>query len=180
MFIFGIANFHKTFFIYRAQEMLIGHTNSFFLATSWSILLYVLLNCIRALAEVCMGYVSDYIDRKKLLAVFGFGLFGLVNIVLIFTQAQMMLWIIIFFSAGWSLGTVSTLEKSYAAQLLPEETRGTGFGVLQGIDGLGDLLSSIIVGMLWNFISPEAAFVYAALLSFGACFLFFVIQKKYQ
>jgi MFS family permease len=178
MFIFGIANFNKTFFIYRAQEMLLGQGNSFILATSWSILLYVLLNCVRAVAEACMGYISDYIDRKKLLTFFGFGLFGLVNIALIFTQSQLLLWIIIFVCAGWSLGTVTSLEKSYAAQLLPEQSRGVGFGVLQGINGIGDLLSSIIVGALWNFISPVIAFSYAAVLSFVACILFFTINDS--
>ena len=176
MFIFGISNFNKTFFIYRAQEAF-GHNHSFVLATSWAILLYILLNCMRAIAEVGIGFLSDYINRRILLAVFGFALFSLVNIILLVASTNIFLWILIFICAGFSLGTVTSLEKSYAAQLLPEKDRGTGFGLLQCVDGIGDLLSSVVVGGLWTYISPEISFIYAAITS-GIAALFFIIKIR--
>ncbi len=54
-----------------------------------------------------------------------------------------------------------SLEKSMAAQLLPAKVRGSGFGVLATVNGIGDLVSSIAVGVLWSSVSPNAGFLYA-------------------
>lgn len=177
MFIFGIANFNKTLLIFRAQEMLLGSSSSSIIATGIAISLYILFNVIRSIAEFSIGSLSDYINRKILLSFFGFGTFALTTVILVFAKTQILLWIIIFICAGFSAGTVSSVEKSYAAQLLPENTRGTGFGFLQSIDGVGDLLSSVIVGGLWSFISPEIAFIYSTILSILSSVLLFRIRK---
>ena len=82
---------------------------------------------------------------------------------------------------GWSLGVAAllalavlfglagihhafeqSLEKSLAAELLPGELRGTGFGVLATANGIGDLFSSVVVGTLWSAVNPAAGFLYAA------------------
>jgi len=54
------------------------------------------------------------------------------------------------------------LEGAIAADLLPQELRGTGYGVMATVNGLGDFLSSLIVGFLWTYASPIYAFGYAA------------------
>jgi dipeptide/tripeptide permease len=48
---------------------------------------------------------------------------------------------------------------------LPREVRATGFGVLATVNGIGDFVSSIMVGFLWSAVSPAAGFAYAALLT---------------
>lgn len=176
MFVFGIANFHKTLIIFRAQEMLMGETSSSIIASSWAILLYVLFNAIRSMSEISIGALSDYIDRKFLMAC-GFGLFAVVTFSMLFAGAHIPLWIFIFMCAGSSAGIITAVEKSYAAQLLPETTRGIGFGLLQSTDGLGDLLSSAIVGLLWSIISPEVAFIYALVFSIVSLILILFLEK---
>jgi uncharacterized membrane protein YeaQ/YmgE (transglycosylase-associated protein family) len=47
------------------------------------------------------------------------------------------------------------------ADIAPEEVRSTGFGVLAAVNGIGDLVSSAIVGALWTAYSPTVAFSYA-------------------
>ena len=60
------------------------------------------------------------------------------------------------------------------ARLLPDRLRGSGFGVLGGVQSFGDFASSAVVGVLWAAVSPTVAFFYAAgwmlvsLLSTGA------------
>jgi hypothetical protein len=44
--------------------------------------------------------------------------------------------------------------------MLPREVRGSGFGLLATVNGLGDLLSSIVVGILWAKVSPVAAMAF--------------------
>jgi len=47
---------------------------------------------------------------------------------------------------------------------LQAQVRGSGFGVLATLNGVGDFASSIIVGFLWSSVSPAAGFLYAAIL----------------
>ncbi|MBA3954369.1 MFS transporter [Candidatus Dependentiae bacterium] len=173
-FVFRCGNFNKTLLIYRAQEMLTGTTSSYLVATGWAILLYILFNIIRAVSEYSLGAISDKASgksRKNLLILAGFSLFGSISIGLIFVTTQWSLWMVIFILAGISAAAVTTLGKAYAADLLPTQLRGTGYGLLQSVEGIGDLISSLTVGLLWTFLGPWAGFSYAASLSFGAALL---------
>ena len=69
----------------------------------------------------------------------------------------------IFALAGLVSGVRDTLEGSAAAGLIPAEHRGLGFGLLGGVNGLGDLVSSLVVGALWT-LHPALGFGYAAAL----------------
>lgn len=178
MFVFGVSNFNKLLIIFRAQELLMGQSNSFILATSTSVLLYVLFNVIRSISEYGLGALSDIMSRKNLLATFGFGLFGLVNYMMLFPSNNVFVWSAIFICAGVSAGAVSALERAYAAQLLPSNVRGIGFGLLQMFDGIGDLISSIIVGLFWNVFSPEIGFLYAMILSIISMILLLLFKSK--
>ena len=57
-----------------------------------------------------------------------------------------------------------TLEDSLCAELVGEEQHGMAFGVLATVNGIGDFLSSIIVGVLWTSLGTAAAFGYSAVL----------------
>jgi hypothetical protein len=48
------------------------------------------------------------------------------------------------------------------ARLLPDRLRGSGFGLLGGVQSFGDFASSAIVGLLWTAVSPTVGFAYAA------------------
>jgi len=55
----------------------------------------------------------------------------------------------VFGVSGLYMGVRETLEGATAASLLPTASRGTGFGVLATVGGLGDLISSPLIGYLW-------------------------------
>jgi hypothetical protein len=85
---------------------------------------------------------------------------------------------LLFAFSGISAASYTALEKAYAADLLPANLRGTGYGVLQTIDGIGDFISSFAVGFLWSALSPAVSFAYAALLSFSAAGLLYFVRNK--
>lgn len=179
MFLFGMGNFNSALLIYRVQQLW-GYEHSLIIATSQGVLLYIFFNLIRACSEFGIGALSDYVNRKKLLAFFGFGFFGITAIGFMAYTTSLWFWLIFFGCAGVSAGTVKALEKAHAAYILPENVRGIGLGLLQSVDGIGDLLSSIVVGALWSTISPFVGLMYAAILSFIAMFLLlFHSFKKY-
>ena len=66
------------------------------------------------------------------------------------------------------------LEKSLAAELLAPEIRGTGFGVLATVNGIGDFATSIIVGALWTMVAPAYGFLYGAIFSVAGAALVYL------
>ena len=64
--------------------------------------------------------------------------------------------------AGAGMGLTDTAESALVARLLPNELRGSGFGLLGGVQSLGDFVSSAAVGLVWTVVSPGAAFILAA------------------
>ena len=72
---------------------------------------------------------------------------------------------VLFVAVGASTALVETGEGSHAAELLDPAIRGRGFGLLGLVDGIGDLVSSVVVGILFTVTSPAWGFAYAAALS---------------
>jgi sugar phosphate permease len=98
-----------------------------------------------------------------------------------FLTADFLFLVPLFLVAGFFTAITDTIEGTAAAGFLPSETRGTGFGVLQTINGIGDFASSAVVGILWAIISPLVAFTYAAMLSAaGGIILLYLTRNKQE
>ncbi len=70
----------------------------------------------------------------------------------------------VFALAGVVVGVEDALEDSLAAELAPREQHGMAFGTLAAVNAFGDFVSSAVIGLLWSFASPSAAFGFASLL----------------
>lgn len=177
LFIFSIGFFNKILFLQRAQELL-EPTYGSIRTTSLIVILYTLFNCVRAMSEYGSGFLSDHYSRKKLLAMLGFGLFGLMNIGFMTNASTISVLVLLFAIGGLSVATVTSLGKAYAADLLPAHVRGTGYGLMQAVEGISSLISNILVGFLWSYVSPTIAFTYVAIVSLVAAFLLLLIPDK--
>lgn len=176
MFIFGIGNFNRTLLLLRVQEVLspiIGIVT----AGSMAVLFYTIRNITQAIADYGIGSLSDKIG-KKIPLLLGFFLFGVMSLGFIYSSTNIFYFILLFVISGISAAAYTALEKAYAADLLSSNIRGTGYGILQTIDGIGDFISSFVVGTLWIIFSPVIAFVYSAILSFVASFLLLAFMKR--
>jgi hypothetical protein len=69
-----------------------------------------------------------------------------------------------------------TVEDSLCAELVTEDHHGMAFGVLATVNGMGDFLSSIIVGALWSAFGTSVAFAYAAMLAVAGAVLVATIK----
>ena len=177
MLVFGIGNFNRTLLLLRTQEILTP-VNGIIIAGSMAVLFYAIRNIAQAAADYGVGALSDKVGKKILLAVLGFFLFGTMSLGFIYTSTNIFYFIFLFVLSGISAATYTALEKVYAADLLPSDVRGTGYGVLNTIDGIGDFVSSFVVGTLWVVISSFVAFMYGAIISFLAAFLLLVFMRK--
>ncbi|MDO8567470.1 MAG: MFS transporter [Dehalococcoidales bacterium] len=158
--IFGLGNFADSMLILRATELLSPAWGAV-VAASFAILLYTIHNVFYAALSFPIGVIADKIGKKRLL-VLGYFLTGVTSAGFMLNTGNFWYLVLFFVLAGLAIAITDSMEKTVAADLLPDNLRGTGYGALATINGLGDFASSALVGLLWTAISPAAGFGYAA------------------
>lgn len=160
---FGLGDFSHTLLILRAVQLLTSQHGAAAAGTI-AVSLYALHNVAYAAACFVSGQLGDRWGKRRVLA---FGYLLSAFMCLGFLTPLSALWHLgaLFLVGGTFVGIEETLEKAVAADLLPAQLRGSGFGVLATVNGLGDFASSIIVGLLWETAHPGLGFVYSAILS---------------
>ena len=171
--IFGAGDYSHTLMILAATQLL-APRYGVARAAAIAGLLYVLHNVLYALSAYPAGALSDKRGRRGLLAL-GYVLGAIVA--LGFAAAfwskleNVFLIALLFMFGGAFIAIQDALEGAMTADLVPEiSKRGVAYGVTGSVNGVGDFISSAIVGIVWSFYSPVAAFAYAALMMTGGAF----------
>ena len=159
VFAHGIGDFAPTLLILRANQILAPQVGTR-RAAAISVSLYTFHNLVSAAATYPAGALGDRIGKRGLLACgYLIGVLAFAGFVLVPPSLPVLF--VLFALAGAHQAFPQSLEKSLAAELIPLASRGSGFGVLATVNGIGDLVSSIVVGALWSSVSPNAGFLYA-------------------
>ena len=174
--LFGLGNFAHTLLILRAVTLLTPSYGGV-RAGQLAIGLYILHNVLYAAVSYPAGVLADRMDKKILLSV-GYGLFGLMCVGFLVVGQSVIGLVAVFVCAGLYIGIVDAVEKATAADLLPENCRGTGFGALAAVNSVGDLISSSAVGLLWSRFSIAAGFSYAAFFALAAALALLTLPKQ--
>jgi MFS family permease len=172
--LFGLGNFADSLLILRATDLLSPAMGAV-VAGSLAIVLYTIHNVFYAALSFPVGVLADRFGKKTLLAL-GYLLTGISVIGFIFNIGNLVYLGIFFVLAGIAIAITDAMEKIVAADLLPENLRGTGYGTLATVNGVGDFASSTIVGSLWTAISPLAGFGYSAVLTISGAGLLFSMR----
>ncbi len=165
--VFGLGQFAPTLLVLRATEL----TGS----PETAMALYVLFNGVQAASAYALGALARRLGSLNLLGM-SYLAFALTALGFAFVQENVLALILLFALAGFAVGGIEAMEPTVSAELLPSAVRGTGFGALGAANGLGDLLSSLLVGVLWSAYGPEAGFGFAALMN-GASVLLLVLLR---
>jgi MFS family permease len=140
-------------------------------------LLWALLHVVKALTSVWGGVKSDTRGRRVVIGA-GWMIYALVYLGFAVSTSitGLIAWFLFYgFYYGLSEGT----EKALIADLAPSTLRGTAFGIYNAVVGFGALLASVVFGLVWKTVSPEAAFGMGAALALLAVALLaaFVREK---
>lgn len=160
--IFGAGDFSHTLLILLATQKLtpaFGATA----AASAAVALYVAHNIAYAAFAFAAGWLADHFPRRRVLA-FGYALAALMALLLIFLPPSLSVLAVVFVVGGLFVAIEETVEDSLCAELVPDEQHGMAFGVLATINGVGDFLSSVVVGALWTAFGTPVAFSYSFVL----------------
>jgi MFS family permease len=175
--LFGVGDFAHTLLILRATQILM-QTQEAAKAAQLAMSLYVIHNIIYAGASVPVGTLGDRWGKGLLLAL-GYFIAVLMNLGFLLSPSHYAGLALLFGLGGVFIAIEDALERALAAELLPPEIHATGFGVLATVNGIGDFVSSIVVGFLWAKLSPSAGFAYAALFCLlGAFMMWRTIHQK--
>jgi MFS family permease len=136
-------------------------------AAQLAALFYTLRNVAYAAASYPIGALSDRVGRRGLLVI-GY----LVGVVVAagFAAAFAFSWrslgylSLLFVLAGLYIAAEDALEGVMTADATEATTRGTAYGLLASVNGVGDFTASAVVGLLWTAVSPVVGFAYAAAL----------------
>jgi MFS family permease len=158
---FELGNVATSLLILRATTLLHHGGRSVAAATSLAVLIYAGHNLFGAFVAYGGGH---WLDRAGPRLVFASGAAVYVAAYALFALPYHSWPLLVgaFLLAGSGIGFAETAESALMAGLLPDRLRGSGFGLLGGVQSLGDFASSAAVGLLWTVVSPVAGFAYAA------------------
>jgi len=158
MAVFTLGNSSDFFVILRAQNL--GSS------VIYVVLMLVLFNLTYAVTALPAGVLSDRLGRRRVIAV-GWLIYGLVYLGFALASELWQVWLL-FACYGVYYGLVEGVARAFVADLVPEERRGTAYGLYHGVVGLTLLPASLIAGWLWQAYSPAAPFLFGAALAFMA------------
>jgi MFS family permease len=172
--LFGISNFAPTLLILRAEDLLTPSVGGV-AAGVFAVGLYTFSNVIYALVGYPIGVLADTFSKRTILSI-GYALFGLLCLGFIFADANKWVLILLFALSGIYTAIVESSQPALASTLIPDDRHGTGFGLMSGVDGLGDFLSSTAMGIIWTVASPNAGFAIAGALALSSAVLLYAMR----
>ncbi|MCG3148871.1 MAG: hypothetical protein PCFJNLEI_02320 [Verrucomicrobiae bacterium] len=174
--LFGAGDFAHTLLILLATQQLTPLHGAGKAATI-AVSLYVLHNVLYAGFAFVAGWLADRYDKRAVLAG-GYGLAAVTGLILVFAPLNLPVLGLVFVLAGIFVATEEALEDSLAAELVDKEHHGMGFGVLATVNGVGDFLSSVVVGVLWTAFGTAVAFAYSTVLFSAGAWLIWRSGRK--
>jgi len=160
--VFGIADFSHTLLI---AFVIVSLTPSlgFTMATATGAGLYLIRNIVYAGASYPFGLLGDRIGRRPML-ILGYSIAVATFIGFVVAPANVAAYGVLFALCGLFIAAEDTLEGALAGEMVEEESRALGFGALATANGVGDLVSSVMIGFIWTFIGYSAGFIVAAMI----------------
>jgi len=152
MGVFTLGNSSDFFVILRAQNL---GSSVIYVA-----LMLVLFNITYAVTALPTGMLSDWLGRRWVIAV-GWFIYALVYLGFALATELWQVWLL-FACYGVYYGVVEGVARAFVADLVPEEKRGTAYGLYHGVVGITLLPASLIAGWLWDAVNPAAPFFFGA------------------
>jgi hypothetical protein len=166
--IFTLGNSADAFIILRAQERGLNVLQVLGMLLTF--------NAVYTLVSSPAGALSDQVGRQKVL-IGGWLVYGLIYLGFAAAGSGSLVWL--FYGLyGIYYGLTEGVYRAFVADLVPQEQRGTAYGLFNASVGLAALPASLAAGILWQGLGswgglgPAAPFYFGASLALLAVLLF--------
>ena len=156
--VFTLGNSSDAFILLRGQNLGLTILQVMGMALTF--------NAIYTIFAGPLGALSDRIGRRKLI-VGGWFAYGLVYLGLALSQTGWQVWTLFAFYGLYYAATEGA-ARALVADLVPQTTRGTAYGLFNAAVGIAALPASLIAGLLWQGIGAWPGFGASAPFIFGA------------
>ena len=168
LFVFTLGASTDAFLLLRASQLGVP--------TAMIPILWAMLHVVKSSSTVIGGALSDRLGRHPLI-LGGWAVYALVYLGFALATAPWHAWLL-FVVYGLYFGATEGTEKAMVADLVPASRRGTAFGWFNAAMGLGALPASVIFGVVWERVGPEAAFAMGAGVAAAATLLFVLLVPR--
>ncbi|MDE3172924.1 MAG: MFS transporter [Gemmatimonadota bacterium] len=158
IFVFTLGNSTDAFLLLRARQLGVP--------LALTPIIWALLNAVKSVTNTPGGALSDRIGRRPALVI-GWTFYAAVYLAFAHASAQWQAWAL-FAVYGLYFGFAEGAERALVSDVVPPERRGTAFGWFNLAVGLGALPASLIFGLIWDRVGPDAAFTLGAALALAA------------
>ena len=165
--LFTLSNFSDMFLLLRAEQAGSGVASI--------LLMWAALHGVKVLSSLIGGDLSDRMGRKRLIAT-GWLLRVSVYAGFAFVDSVGITWAL-FLVYGIYFGLAEGAEKALVADLVRPEQRGTAYGLYNLAFGITVLPASLLMGAVWSWHSPQAAFLTSAGLGALAALLLILLVR---
>ncbi len=152
IFVFTLGNSTDAFLLLRANQLGVP--------IALTPIIWALLNAVKSVTNTPGGALSDRVGRRPTLIV-GWLFYAAVYLAFAHASRQWHAWAL-FAVYGIYFGFTEGAERALVSDIVPAERRGTAFGWFNLAVGLGALPASLIFGLIWDHVSPAAAFTLGA------------------
>ena len=164
--LFTLSNSTDAFLLLRAQEAGI--------APAVLPLLWMVLHFSKVISSLIGGDLSDRLGRKTMIFS-GWILYALVYAGFAFVAEEWQAWSL-FVLYGFYFGLTEGAEKALVADLVPNEKRGTAFGLYALAFSITVFPASLLLGAIWSVFGAATAFLFSAALSLVAAVLLLTVK----
>lgn len=180
----GFDGNFKRFLLVIALFTLSNSTDAFLLlrATDAGIspvmlpLLWMTLHISKVVSSLIGGHLSDKFGRKTLI-LSGWLVYALVYAGFAFVDSAWQAWAL-FIIYGTYFGMTEGVEKAFVADMVPENKRGTAYGLYNFAYGITVFPASLLFGLTWNNFGAPTAFIASACVSVLAMLLLTTVKTE--
>ena len=141
-------------------------------------LLWMTLHVSKVVSSLIGGDLSDRVGRKKLI-IAGWLIYALVYVGFGFASEAWHAWVL-FIIYGTYFGLTEGVEKAFVADMVPEDKRGTAFGLYNLAFGITVFPASLLFGLVWNQFGAATAFLASGAVSLLAIILLTTVKNQTQ
>lgn len=139
-------------------------------------LLWMTLHFSKVVSSLIGGDLSDKLGRKTMI-IAGWVIYAFVYVGFAFVSSAWQCWLL-FIVYGLYFGLTEGVEKAFVADMVPEEKRGTAYGLYNLAFGITVFPASLVFGLIWNQYGAHAAFLASSCISVTAIVLLTTVRAE--
>ncbi|MEM2875422.1 MAG: MFS transporter [Candidatus Bathyarchaeia archaeon] len=165
---FSMGAFNFSFILVKAGELNIDE--------AFIPLVYGIVNVGHTIAAIPAGVLSDMFGKERLLII-GYCIFLSSTLSLLLYGNPLYAYLIAFVY-GVYFGIIETVQRAIIPSYVPEDLRGTGYGLYYLATGSSFFVSNTVFGILWENIGVQASVLYSVVTTTAAIIWMFLFLKK--